>query len=157
MCFYNRDYKTNSFKLQQPYLLSRKKKHYQWFMTQFQLFSSQAALLIEPKFVLLLAWIYSVFFALPIAATQLKHQKTKWLDISEFLQKIENLDIFPSKREISRWNGRTGDNFSKRESPVQNGRFGKYVQASFYSEVFFNLISISNDTTMWDKPKQSQM
>ena len=33
----------------------------------------------------------------------------------EFLQKIENLDRFPSKREISRSNVRTGDNLSKRE------------------------------------------
>ena len=34
--------------------------------------------------------------------------------------------MFPSKREISRSNGKTGDNLSKRESPVQNGRFGMY-------------------------------
>ena len=42
----------------------------------------------------------------------------------EFLEKIENLQMFPSKREISRSNRRTGDNLSKRESPVQNGRVG---------------------------------
>ena len=36
--------------------------------------------------------------------------------------------MFPSKREISRSNGRTEDNLSKRESPVQNGRIGKYVE-----------------------------
>ena len=47
--------------------------------------------------------------------------------IWEFLQKIENLDMFPSKREIWRLNGRTGDSVSKRESPVQNGRVGTYV------------------------------
>ena len=44
----------------------------------------------------------------------------------EFLQKIENLDMFPSKRDISRSNGRTGDNLSKRESPVQNRKVGTY-------------------------------
>ena len=76
MCFYNRDYKTNSFKLQQLHLVGREKKHYQWFMSHFQLFS-QAARLIEPKFVLLLTWIYSVSFTLLIAVTQLKQQKTK--------------------------------------------------------------------------------
>ena len=44
----------------------------------------------------------------------------------EFLQKIENLDMFLSKLEISSSNGRTGDNLSKRESPLQNGRVGAY-------------------------------
>ena len=116
ICFYNRDYKTNSFTLQQFHLDGREKKHYQWFMTNFQLFS-QVALLIEPKFVLLLTWIYRVFFALPIAVTQLKHQKT----------------LFPSEREILRSNGRTRDNLSKRESPVQNGSVGTYVRSKFLS------------------------
>ena len=66
----------------------------------------------------LLTWIYSVFFTLPIAVTQLKHQK---------IEKIENLQMFPSKREISRSNGRTGDNLSKQESPFQNGRVRTYA------------------------------
>ena len=59
--------------------------------------------------------------------------KTSWISIYsnlryvlEFLQKIENLDMFPSKREISRSNGRMEDNLSKRESPVQNGKVGTY-------------------------------
>ena len=34
--------------------------------------------------------------------------------------------MFPSKREILRSYGKTGDNFSKWESPVQNGRVGTY-------------------------------
>ena len=38
--------------------------------------------------------------------------------------------MFPSKREISRSNGRTGDNLSKQESPVQNGRVGMYGKAA---------------------------
>ena len=63
----------------------------------------------------LLTWFYSVLFELLIAVTQLKHQK------------IENFDMFSSKREISRSSGRTGDSLSKRESPVQNGRVGTYV------------------------------
>ena len=35
--------------------------------------------------------------------------------------------MFPSKREISRSDGRTGDNLSERESPIQNGRVGTYA------------------------------
>ena len=34
--------------------------------------------------------------------------------------------MFASEREISRSNGRTGDNLPKRESTVQNGRVGTY-------------------------------
>ena len=44
----------------------------------------------------------------------------------KFLQKIEDFDMFPSKQDISRSNGRMGDNLSKRETPVQNGRVGTY-------------------------------
>ena len=77
----------------------------------------------------LLTWIYSVFFALPIAVTHLKHQRRSNLQyILEFLQKIENLDMFPSKREILRSNRRTGDNLSKWEYPVQNGRVETYAE-----------------------------
>ena len=46
----------------------------------------------------------------------------------EFLQKNENLDMFPSKQEISRSNGRAGDNPSKQESPIQNERVGTYAK-----------------------------
>ena len=46
--------------------------------------------------------------------------------ILELLQKIENLEMFPSKREILRSNGRTGDNLSKWDSPAQNGRIDTY-------------------------------
>ena len=42
----------------------------------------------------------------------------------KFYKKIENFDKFPSKQEILRSNERTGDNLSKQESPVQNGRVG---------------------------------
>ena len=35
--------------------------------------------------------------------------------------------MLPPKREISRSNGRRGDNLSKRESPVLNGRVGRYA------------------------------
>ena len=56
---------------------------------------------------------------------------------------------FEIKREDGRQFLKTGVSRSKREVWE--------VQASFYSEVFFYLISISNDTTMWDKPKQSEM
>ena len=76
----------------------------------------------------LLTWIYSVFLALPMAVTQLNTRRQSTLRyILEFLQKIEDLDMFPSKRQISGSNGRTGDNLSKRESPVQNGRVGTYA------------------------------
>ena len=34
--------------------------------------------------------------------------------------------MFPSKQDISRSNGRMGDNLSRRETPVQNGRVGTY-------------------------------
>ena len=79
-------------------------------------------------------WIYSVFFfALPIAVTQLKHQNTEYLAnlryILEFLEKNENLEMFTSKQEILRSNGRTRDNLSKQESPIQNGRVEMYVIA----------------------------
>ena len=90
----------------------------------------------------LLTWIYSVFFALPIAVTHLKHQRRSNLQyILEFLQKIENLDMFSSKREISRSNPRTGDNLSKRDSPVQKGRVGTCVFP------FFNLPKLSSLST----------
>ena len=62
--------------------------------------------------------------------------------MSEFLQKIENLDMFRSKREISRLNGRTGDNFSKWESPVQNLRVGTYV-------VVFAFLSSTVEVGRW--------
>ena len=42
-----------------------------------------------------------------------------------FYKKLKIL-TFPSKRDISRSNVRMGDNFSKRESPVQNRRVGTY-------------------------------
>ena len=52
-----------------------------------------------------------------------KTPKTKLLPIHIGLfTKIENLDMFPSNREILRSNGRTGDNLSKLESPVQNSK-----------------------------------
>ena len=41
--------------------------------------------------------------------------------------------MFSSKREISKSNGRTGDNLSKRESPVQKGRVGMYVCNDMFS------------------------
>ena len=47
--------------------------------------------------------------------------------ILEFLEKNENLQMFPSKQEISKSNRRTGDNLSEQESPVQNRRVGMYV------------------------------
>ena len=50
--------------------------------------------------------------------------------ILEFLQKIENLDMSPSKREISRSNGRMGDNLSKPENTVQNGTVGTYAASN---------------------------
>ena len=43
-----------------------------------------------------------------------------------FYKQIENFNMFPSKREISRSNGRTADNLSTRESPVQNGTVVTY-------------------------------
>ena len=52
-----------------------------------------------------------------------------------FLQKIENLDMFPSKREISRSNRRTRDNLSKRESSIQNWRVGKYATVNCHHSV----------------------
>ena len=54
-------------------------------------------------------------FWIPIAVTQLTKRRSNLRYILEFLQKTENLDMFPSKREISRSNRRTGDNLSKRE------------------------------------------
>ena len=50
--------------------------------------------------------------------------------------------MFPSKREISRSNRRTGDNLSKRESPVQNGRVGTYARDSCIN----HLLSITHET-----------
>ena len=57
----------------------------------------------------------------------------------EFLEKTENLQMFPSKREISRSNGRTGDNLSKRESPVQNGRVGMYVLPKIWNDYILQM------------------
>ena len=62
----------------------------------------------------------------------------------EFLEKIENLQMFPSKREISRSNGRTGDSLSKRESPVQNGRVGMYANVHFSLHNFRHIVSYWN-------------
>ena len=80
----------------------------------------------------------------------------------EFFQKIENLDKFPSKQEILRSNGRTGDNLSKRESPVQNKRVGTYAELHKWSE---NMVNIENCQflkvncrfllVIWVKQKQS--
>ena len=59
----------------------------------------------------------------------------------ELLEKIENLQMFPSKWEILRSNGRTGDNFSKRESPVQNRRVGMYASGLLLNPYFSRFIS----------------
>ena len=53
-----------------------------------------------------------------------------------FYKKNKNLDMFSSKREISRSDGRTGDNVSKRESAVQNGRVGTY---DFKEIIYINI------------------
>ena len=50
---------------------------------------------------------------------------------------MENLDRFPSNREISISNRRTGDNLSKRESPVQSGKIGTYA--------FLQYINVGNE------------
>ena len=44
-----------------------------------------------------------------------------------FYKKIENLDMLPLKREISRSNGRMGDNVLKQKSPDQNRRVRIYA------------------------------
>ena len=60
-----------------------------------------------------------------------KRRSNLWY-ILEFLEKIENLEMFPSKREISRSNGMMGNNLSKQESPVQKGRVGMYDQGMLW-------------------------
>ena len=50
---------------------------------------------------------------------------------------MENLDRFPSNREISISNRRTGDNLSKWESPVQSGKIGTYA--------FLQYINVGNE------------
>ena len=57
---------------------------------------------------------------------------------------------FEIKREDGRQFLKTGVSLSKREG-------WEICTGLFNSEVFFYLISISNNTTMWDKPKQSEM
>ena len=56
----------------------------------------------------------------------------------------KKLDIFTSKREISRSNGRTGDKLSKQESPIQNGRvgtFGWLFLQNTLSQIFDSVLS----------------
>ena len=67
----------------------------------------------------------------------------------KFYKKIENFDKFPSKQEILRSNERTGDNLSKQESPVQNGRVG-------ICEIRISFISCKI-VTSWDIRKVSPL
>ena len=51
--------------------------------------------------------------------------------------------MFPSEREISRSNGKTGDNLSKPESPVQNGRVGTYANDTKKSHFAYKTVANS--------------
>ena len=69
---------------------------------------------------------------LSLMKARLKNTKrwSKLRRILEFLQKIESSEMFLSKREILRSNGRTGDNLPKRECPAKNRRVGTYGVSS---------------------------
>ena len=83
----------------------------------------------EPKFLLLLTWIYSVFFALPIPVTQLKYQKTEKLVIHTGLftkyWKFEQVSLKTGDFEIKRGNG---DNLQKGSLPFKTGRLEHVVK-----------------------------
>ena len=69
----------------------------------------------------LLTWIYSVFFALPIAVTQLKHQKMKYrATYCNFYKKLKIWACFPQNR---RFRDQTGG----WETTSKNGRVGTYA------------------------------
>ena len=83
-------------------------------------------------------WIYSVFFALSIVVTQLKHQKTSNLQyILEFLEKNEIWRCFPQ-------NGRFQDQTGGQETTSQNRRVGMYVGVT--NRTFLGHEVLVNDT-----------
>ena len=78
----------------------------------------------------------------------------RYIHIGIFTIKTRNLDMLPSKWEISRSNGRRWDNISKRESSFQNGRVGTYADGGkdlswfgkhlVFWKVFYKVLKISN-------------
>ena len=71
----------------------------------------------------LLTWIYSVFFALPIAVTQLKHQKTKYLTIPywNFYKKLKIWTCLPQNERFRDQTGGWEITSQNRRIPLKMG------------------------------------